>query len=432
MNYRKQTILTIFIVFLAFFMNANAPDLGVKKVVIDAGHGGKDSGCLGAHSQEKKVCLSIALKLGKFIEEKFPDVEVVYTRKTDVFIELHERANIANKAEADLFICIHANSGPSAAYGCETYVMGLHKNEANLNVAKRENSTILLEDNHEAHYEGFDPNSDEDIIALTLMQSTFLDQSLSVASKVQDEFVKQGRRDRGVKQAGFLVLYKTAMPSVLIETGFLTNPKEEDFLANDANQTKMANSIFKAFENYKHEVEKNLNIENTKIEAPKEEIKKEVKPKENPPLYIKEKQKEEQIIDDEVKTYSPPLLSESEKTNVSKSKLAESAKEIIENKAEAKDVKKETKTEGVKLFVQLISSTKQLELKPENFKGVENVEELKLGSVYKYVVGNFDNFEKITTLQSEVRKKGFKDAFVIAFNGDKKISVTEAKKLLNK
>lgn len=228
---------------------------GVKTVVIDAGHGGKDPGCLGASSKEKEIALGIALKLGKMIAEKYPDIKVVYTRKTDVFLELHERAKVANDANADLFICIHCNSASSAsAHGTETYVMGLHKSEANLNVAKRENEVIYLEDDHEKHYEDFNGSPDA-LLAITLQQSAYLKQSVKFAAHLQSQFAGIGRYDRGVKQAGFVVLYKTKMPSVLVESGFLTNVKDEKFLLNDTNQLKMAGAMMHAFDDYKSEID---------------------------------------------------------------------------------------------------------------------------------------------------------------------------------
>lgn len=226
----------------------------LKTIVIDAGHGGKDPGCHGAAANEKTVCLSIALKLGALIKSKYPEIKVIYTRDRDVFVELNERASIANRSKADLFICIHANSASPAAYGSETYVLGLHRTESQMHVAERENSTIFLEDDNGAKYNSFDMSPDA-IIARQLQLSVFLDQSINFADKLQKEFKKLGRYDRGVKQAGFLVLYKTTMPSVLIETGFLTNPSEEKFLGDTIGQRKMANSMFAAFENYKNEME---------------------------------------------------------------------------------------------------------------------------------------------------------------------------------
>lgn len=226
----------------------------IKTVVIDAGHGGKDPGCHGASAHEKHVCLSMALMLGDMIKDKYPNIKVVYTRDKDVFVELDERAKIANRNNADLFICIHANAASAQAYGTETYVLGLHRTESQQKVAERENSIIHLEDDGGAKYDDFDLSPDA-IIARQIQLSVFLDQSISFASKLQTEFKSIGRFDRGVKQAGFLVLYKTTMPSVLIETGFLTNPKEEKFLSAPETQRQMANSMFTAFRKYKNELE---------------------------------------------------------------------------------------------------------------------------------------------------------------------------------
>jgi N-acetylmuramoyl-L-alanine amidase len=227
---------------------------GIKTVVIDAGHGGKDPGCHGGFAHEKIVCLEMALKLGAKIKAKYPEINVIYTRKTDVFVELIDRANIANKANADLFICIHANAGSSSAYGTETYVLGLHRTEAQQRVMERENSIIALEDDKGAKYKDFDLSPDA-IIQLQLQGAVYLNHSIEFAEYLQKEFKKIGRYDRGVKQAGFLVLYKTTMPSVLIETGFLPNPTEEKFIGSTEGQEKMSSAMFRAFENYKNQME---------------------------------------------------------------------------------------------------------------------------------------------------------------------------------
>jgi N-acetylmuramoyl-L-alanine amidase len=229
----------------------------VDVVVIDAGHGGKDSGTQGKILKEKDVALKISLKLGAYIEKNIPGVKVIYTRKDDRYLPLDERAAIANKAKADLFICIHANANPNTrAFGTETYVMGLHKDESNLNVAKRENAVILLDENYQERYEGFDPTSPESYILFTLTQSAYQESSLRFAQKVEEQFKSRvGRVSRGVKQAGFVVLWRTTMPSVLIETGFLSNEAEEKFLATDQGQDLIASGIYRAFKEYKTEVE---------------------------------------------------------------------------------------------------------------------------------------------------------------------------------
>jgi len=228
----------------------------LRTVVLDAGHGGKDRGCAGASAREADVALDLILALGRQIQENMPDVKVIYTRKTDVFIELDERAAIANRNHADLFISIHCNAGPSQSHGTEVWTMGLHKTTANLGVAQRENSVILQEKNYQSRYDGFDPNSPQSHILFSLFQSAYITNSLRFAQRV-DRQLRTGvqRPSRGVKQAGFIVLWKSTMPSVLIESGFLTNPTEERYLNNKANQSYMATGIFRAFREYKRELE---------------------------------------------------------------------------------------------------------------------------------------------------------------------------------
>jgi len=383
--------LFVFLVFIsvktkAYSFNFGEDDFfGVKTVVIDAGHGGHDGGCQGANSSEKNVALAIALKLGKYIEENFPDVKVIYTRKTDVFIELTERARIANKAKADLFICVHANANDNkAAFGTETFVMGLHKTDANLRVAQRENSSILLEDDYKSKYENFDPNSPESYITMTLMQSAYLEQSLLLASKIQTQFTDRvGRKNRGVKQAGFLVLHQTSMPSVLIETGFLTNKEEEKFLNSDIGQDYLASAIYRAFKEYKTELE-------VKSKAPQHET----------PKVIEEK-----------KT-APPKTPKEEPKKPKKGKK-----------------KDEIKEEGVVFKVQIATSSVKTELKPENFNGVENVSLYEAGGLYRYTVGSENNMGEANILQLQLKGKGFKDAFIVAFKNGVRIPISEAIKL---
>lgn len=229
----------------------------VDTVVIDAGHGGKDPGTHGVFLKEKDVALKIAMKVGGYIEKNLPGVKVIYTRTTDKYLALDERAEIANKAKADLFICIHANAVPrEEIFGTETYVMGMHKTEGNLEVAKRENGVILLDNNYEQRYEGFDPSSPESYILFSLAQGAYQESSLRFAEKVESQFKRRlGRKSHGVKQAGFLVLWRTAMPSVLIEVGFLTNKKEEKFLGETNGQELIASGIYRAFKDYKAQVE---------------------------------------------------------------------------------------------------------------------------------------------------------------------------------
>lgn len=355
----------------------------VRTVVIDPGHGGHDSGCHGSSSYEKHVALAVSLKLGKLIEQYFPDVKVIYTRKTDVFVELYRRAQIANENKADLFICIHCNSGPKTAYGAETFVMGLHKTNENLAVARRENAVILKEDKYQKHYDGFDPNSPEAHIIFSLYQNAYLNQSLFFADKVQQEFKNYAKRyNRGVKQAGFLVIYKTAMPSVLIETGFLTNHDEEKYLVSEFGQSQMAVSILRAFNNYKNW------MEGTKTELPNQPDADVL-----PPVEIVEKHK-----------HSPVVLEE--KTSGNDEKVA--VNEVIYR-------------------IQVFSSPTKLSAKDKRFEGFTEVYEYKHEEVFKYTVGRFPTFDAANAYLAEVKRTRIKDAFVVAFRGNERISIAEAK-----
>ena len=251
----------IFLLPAIFLLTSTTPrqnsDFTVKKIVIDAGHGGKDPGTHGKFTNEKDITLEVARKFGSYIKEYLPDVEVIYTRTSDKFVELEDRAAIANKAEADVFVSIHANAiSKSTIYGTETYVMGLHKTEGNFEVAKRENSVILYEEGYEEKYQGFDPNSAESVILFSLSQSANLENSLNLATKVETQFAERaGRRSRGVKQAGFWVLWRTSMPSILVEIGYLTNAKEEQELNDTSVQGNIASGLFRAFRDYKNEIE---------------------------------------------------------------------------------------------------------------------------------------------------------------------------------
>lgn len=331
-----RCITLVFLIFsLSLLMEKNIfsqEKTRITKVVIDAGHGGKDPGTIGKKSQEKNIALQIALKLTDEIRSQCKDVTVICTRTTDEFIELHERAEIANRSKADLFISIHCNANPKHDFhGAETYVMGLHRTEANLEIAKKENAAILMEPDYSANYNGFDPNSDESYITFTLFQNAFLEQSTWFASIVQDEMKDRvGMFDRGVRQAGFLVLYKTTMPSVLIETGFLSNPEEEKFLNSQKGQLYISSAICRAFRQFKAKMEGNskelasLNEKKSSpansIVIPPEEKPKQViltkdtaRPKEkakgNPSRNITEKPKEALHRNDTVKVREKPKVS---------------------------------------------------------------------------------------------------------------------------
>lgn len=256
--YNPLIYLLIFFTAIPLFLNGQEKQkYHLKTVVIDAGHGGRDPGAPGDQRNEKDIVLSIALQLGERIKKNFPDVNVIYTRKTDTLIPLFKRAEIANKNKADLFISIHVNANESSRIrGTETYVMGLHKSKSNLEVAKQENAAILYEEDYSKTYQGFDPNSAESYIIFSLMQNAYLEQSLDFASYIQKNFDQNTHlKNRGVKQAGFLVLYKTSMPRVLVEAGFISNPDEEKYLNSEKGQKQLASSIYEAFKEYKQRLE---------------------------------------------------------------------------------------------------------------------------------------------------------------------------------
>ncbi len=335
-------------------------------VVLDAGHGGQDPGNRGNGYFEKDIALNIVLSIGAELE-KLPDVKVIYTRKTDVFVTLAGRAEIANEAEADLFISVHCNAHSSQASGTETFVLGLHRNEDNLKVAMRENQVIYLEEDYEVTYDGFNPDSPESYIGLTLMQEEYLDQSILLADFIQKKFTHDLQRvNRGVKQAGFLVLRQTYMPSVLIETGFLTNRGEGAYLNSRSGQDKMSSAIVKAVKDYKNSI--NLEI----LEGLAEE----------PPIKV-----------------DPKVAS----------KPSEEYKDVT-------------------FRIQLAATGKKIDPTPRNFKGLTDVFRNKEGKLYKYYYGATSSYVQIKELHEHAKKKGYSTSYIVAFRDDDKISVNEALK----
>lgn len=395
----------------------------IKTVVIDAGHGGHDAGCLGASTREKHIALDIALKLGKLIESNYPDINVVYTRKSDVFIPLHERANIANKAHADLFICIHLNAGGKAAFGSETYVMGNHKTESNLDVAKRENATILLEDDYLKKYDGFDPNSPEANIIFSLYQSQFMSQSLLLASNIQDEFTEYaGRNNRGVKQAGFLVLYKTAMPAVLIECGFLTHDTEEKYLASERGQQTMATAIYRAFREYKVDMESASGNGKAELTPKPEPIKIEKEPAIVPPV---EQAKTTKIENPEEK--SLPLPPATATNTVPPPPTPEK-----KNSGLADKVLNDLNVPAVFISIQ-IGASKNPGTDNSKYANEEAINMVECTDGYtRYCIGKYFSIAEARKKLNEVKAKGKADAFLTAFNGNQRITIQEAEKLIKK
>ena len=374
---QKNACRVILLAVIVLFSNIDgwAQNSKIKTVVIDAGHGGHDPGCHGAHNNEKEVCLAMALKLGALIKERYPDIKIIYTRSTDVFVELAERANIANRNNADLFICIHANAGSTTAYGSETYVLGLHRTDAQQKVAERENASIALEDDKGAKYRSYDLTPDG-IIALQFQLAVFHRQSILFAEMIQKEFKRIGRYDRGVKQAGFLVLYKTTMPSVLIETAFLPNPTEEKLIGSAEGQQKMAQSMFNAFVNYKNVTEGKTVTSGTTVQNNN------VKPA---PVQGNNSQAQEKVQE-----------------------------------------------QGLIFKVQIETASKAISTKSSYFKGLE-IFEYQDNSLYKYCAGHFpNNLQGAKNYKDELTKMGFSNAFVVAFLDGERISIEKALKLAEK
>ena len=371
---KRWLFTTIVLFFILMIPNDLFSQKGIRiqTIVIDAGHGGKDPGALGKHSREKDITLKVALKLGKYISQNLPDVKVIYTRKTDRFISLKRRGEIANKNNADVFISIHCNSNNSSKlYGAETYVLGsdYQRTHRNMKVAMLENAAILLEDHAQSTYNGFDPNAPESYIIFSLKQNSYKQQkSLQLAADIQKQFKdRTGRKDRGVYQAGFLVLAGTIMPSVLVELGYLSNPTEEKYLLSDKGQTYLASAIYRAFKEYKKAFEK----ENGAYDYRKAILKKEQNKK--------------------------PVTTTS------------SNKQHLEYR------------------IQFYSSPRKLSISNTRFSKLNKVAVYYQNGLYKYTTGHFQSLHKARAYQKRVRSQGYNDAFVVAFFKGKRISLQEAK-----
>lgn len=430
----------------------------IRKVVIDAGHGGHDPGARGRNSLEKEIALAIALKTGRLIQKNCPGVQVIYTRESDVFVELYRRAQIANENKADLFISIHCNANPSPfAYGTETYVMGLHKSVANLEVARTENASILLEDNYSKRYDGFNPNSTEAYIIFNLFQNAYLDKSLDFATRVEDNFTANTKLpERGVKQAGFLVLYRTTMPGVLVETGFLSNSHEEAYLISTAGQERLAFSIYRAFDEYRRISDGNyLPVAN----AAEDSLLK------NHPAILKLKQEkiEEALKADtfgyRTSTRSEPetrkkllTLIEKSNSNSRRQKEPENTKKIkpvqeIVKRGVEKDTDtlvNETKNKvtyskpipksivplsvssGLKFRVQFMISNKEVPLDRTDLKDIPNLKEYIQDQVFKYTAGDEPTPKDAEYIRQLLAAKGYRDAFVLPFLNENRITMKEA------
>jgi N-acetylmuramoyl-L-alanine amidase len=348
----------VFVFLCVFFFWMHSSTLFSQKkyvVVIDAGHGGKDPGNLGNNFKEKNIALKVALIVGEKLSKK-KDIKFLYTRKKDVFIDLWKRGDIANHAKADVFVSIHCDSHTSNAYGAGTFVLGLRGNKKNLEIAKRENAVILLEDNYKDKYKGFDPNSAESVIGLSLLQEENLDKSLAIASLIQQNFTSKLKRlDRKVKQDNFQVLRETIMPSVLVELGFLTNKKEGRYLNSKKGQEQMANAISEAVKKY---------VNHLKINTVTQDL-------------------------------------------------------VLDNR----------QFNGVFYKVQIAAGKNKISTKSYNFKGLKNVERVKVNVFSKYYYGKTSDFMQVKKYLKVVKNKGYKDAFIVAFKNGEKISVQAALKM---
>ena len=356
-----QTNIKYLLLFLIFLLTSSSfaqrtTDKFV--VVLDAGHGAHDPGNLGNGYKEKDIALSIVLKVGEALEKQ-NDIKVIYTRKTDVFVDLHERGAIANRADADLFVSVHCDSWTqSQVNGASTFVLGTKRSETNFNVAKRENEVIFLEENHEKNYEGFDPNNPESLIGITLMMEDYLEQSILLATYVQDNFKnKLKRKSRGVKQEGFIVLHQTYMPSILVETGFLTNKKEGSYLSSKKGKGEMATAIKDAIIKYKKNL--NLSYDNTTV---------------------------------------------SETTSDDSKNSSSIYPEIV-------------------FKIQIAAGSKKLETKAYNFKGLKGVTRESIGVGFKYFYGNTSNLTEIKRLKDEAQEKGYTSCFIVAYKNGERVKV---------
>jgi len=404
-----------------YSLPANGPGKGIKEkkteggeyhiktIVIDAGHGGHDSGCSGRNSVEKNIALKIAKLTGYAIRDAFPDIRVIFTRIDDTFIPLFQRAEIANKNKADLFISIHCNavsSNQSIIKGTETYVLGLHKAEENLEVAKRENAAILLEDNYENIY-GFDPNSAEAHIVLSMVQNAYLEQSILFAQKVEEN-IKEGGQEhsRGVKQAGFLVLAQTTMPSVLVETGFLTNHHDENFLRTENGQKHVAKAIFDAFRQYKRGVETgipapvSMPVKMSKIDHFKKVNEAEEKPPKKPKMVIS---------------------TEIQSKNISAKPTTDLPKIVPLKPVTAAAPPAEP---AVQFRVQLAASVNEIDIKKGRWTRVPfPIEVIREGGYFKYQARAFESLQEASRAKKIIRQKGFYDAFIVAYKNEKKVKI---------
>lgn len=453
MNMNRIFITSLFLLalLLTSFSSDNLPfrNNGKFVVVLDAGHGGHDPGNLGNGYLEKNIALNIVLKVGKILETN-PDIKVIYTRKDDSFIDLYVRGEIANKANADLFVSVHCDSHSSDANGAGTFVLGLHANKQNFEIAKKENSVIYLEDNYQDRYADYDINSPESIIGLTIMQEEFLDQSIALAKLIQDNFSGSLKRNnRKVKQAGFIVLHQTFMPSVLIETGFLTNKSEGAFLNSKEGQSQMGTAIAEAILKYKNSVQMSMAEQPQEIamveevQKKDEPIEKEVAQKMDEQI---EKEKVQKDIEIPVETTIPPVQEEPKETIpvvvekepdvsvVDKKVIEAPAKKTGEENEIVSPIPKTDKPVSkpkVIFKVQIMASVKDYELKPQNFKGLGRLSREPYKNLYRYMYGITNSYQEAEMLKTNAHVKGYTSSFIVAYKEGVRIPLTEALKYVS-
>lgn len=381
-------------------------------VVLDAGHGGHDPGNLGNGYLEKKIALNIVLKVGEILS-KNKDIKVIYTRKDDTFIDLYVRGEVANKANADLFVSVHCDSHNSDAQGAGTFVLGLHANKQNFEIAKKENSVIYLEDNYENRYADYDINSPESVIGLTIMQEEFLDQSVALATMIQENFSNSLKRtDRKVKQAGFIVLHQTFMPSVLVETGFLTNKGEGAYLNSSKGQAEMGDAIAKAILNYKEGVKPT--VESSQSTAAKPQTK--AVESELPPTKIVEKQDKKQEVT--IKNVEPAVV-EAQKKESDK-------KEVVAKTTSNEAITPKEVASSIVFKIQLMASSKNVPLNAANFNGLSNLSREPYKDLYRYMYGETRSYREAKMMQSLAADKGYPTAYIVAYRLGERIPIKEA------
>lgn len=385
-------------------------------LVIDPGHGGHDAGALGAISKEKNINLAVALRFGKYVEQNLPEVRVIYTRKTDVFIPLNERANIANRANADLFISVHTNALPAGkvARGFETYTLGMHRAKDNLDVAMRENSVISMEKDYQQRYQGFDPRSSESYIIFEFIQGKNMERSVELARMIQRGVCDGANRpDKGVHQAGFLVLRETSMPGCLIELGFITTPDEERLLNDDSRVDDIARGIYEAFAKYKNKYDKSVSVpyrakDSEDVNLPKIVPDQEPAPKTRVVTRGKQPKREE-------------ATPEQPKREVKK----QEPKKDVKKQETKKDVKKAEVADAPVFKLQIFVGSRNLRKGDAHFKGETDYDSFQEGNLVKYTLGASTNYNEIYRLRKEKLEK-FPEAFIIAFKNGQKYDVNQA------